>query len=77
MNVFEFILGIIVVTTIATLFKMLLTHQRHKLASSGGEDNGRLRQEVQTLADRLAVLERIAVEKENSLERQIEALRDR
>jgi hypothetical protein len=75
MNVFEFILGIIVVTTVATLFKMLLTHQRHKLA--GGEDTGRLRQEVELLAGRLAVLERIAVEKENSLERQIESLRDR
>ncbi|HEY0149266.1 MAG TPA: hypothetical protein VGB70_09690 [Allosphingosinicella sp.] len=77
MNVFEFILGIILITTVATLFKMLLTHQRHKLASSGGEENGRLRHEVQTLSERLAVLERIAVEKENSLDRQIEALRDR
>lgn len=75
MNVFEFILGIIVVTTVATLFKMLLTHQRHKLA--GGEDTGRLRQEVEMLAGRLAVLERIAVEKESSLERQIESLRER
>ena len=75
MNVFEFILGIIVITTIATLFKMLLTHQRHK--HSGGEDSGRLRQEVEMLAGRLAVLERIAVEKENSLERQIDSLRDR
>jgi hypothetical protein len=75
MNVFEFILGIIVVTTIATLFKMLLTHQRHKLA--GGGDAQRLREEVEMLAGRLAVLERIAVEKENSLDRQIEALRDR
>jgi hypothetical protein len=75
MNVFEFILGIVVVTTIATLFKMHLTHQRRN--QSGGEDSGRLRQEVEMLAGRLAVLERIAVEKENSLERQIESLRDR
>ena len=37
----------------------------------------RLRDEVATLKDRLAVLERITIEKENSLEREIEALRDR
>ncbi|HEY7809619.1 MAG TPA: hypothetical protein VIA98_04485 [Allosphingosinicella sp.] len=76
MNVFEFVLGIIVIVTVASLFKMLLNHQRHKLAHSS-EDGGRLEQEVQTLSARLAVLERIAVEKENSLERQIESLRDR
>ena len=37
----------------------------------------RLRQEVTQLKDRLAVLERITIEKENSLEREIERLRDR
>jgi uncharacterized protein YlxW (UPF0749 family) len=40
-------------------------------------ENKRLRDEVKQLRDRLAVLERITVEKENSLEREIEALRDR
>ena len=40
-------------------------------------DNFRLREEVGDLKKRLAVLERITVEKENSLERQIEALRDK
>ena len=37
----------------------------------------RLREEVTQLRERLQVLERITVEKENSLEREIEALRDR
>ena len=36
-----------------------------------------LRDEVKQLKERIQVLERITVEKENSLERQIEALRDR
>ncbi len=36
-----------------------------------------LRQEVKALKERLAVIERITVEKENSLERQIEQLRDK
>jgi uncharacterized protein YlxW (UPF0749 family) len=37
----------------------------------------RLRQEVTELKERIKVLERITVEKENSLSRQIEELRDR
>ena len=37
----------------------------------------RLRDEVKQLKERLAVLERITVEKESSLEREIERLRDR
>ncbi len=36
----------------------------------------RLREEVKMLKERLAVLERITVEKENSLAREIEQLRD-
>jgi hypothetical protein len=36
----------------------------------------RLRDEVKALKERLQVLERITVEKENSLEREIERLRD-
>lgn len=36
-----------------------------------------LREEVKVLKERLAVLERITVEKENSLAREIEDLRDR
>jgi len=37
----------------------------------------RLRDEVKELKERIRVLERITVEKENSLSRQIEELRDR
>jgi len=37
----------------------------------------RLRDEVKGLKERLQVIERITVEKENSLEREIERLRDR
>ena len=39
-------------------------------------ENDRLRSEMEVLQDRVAVLERITVEKENSLERQIKELRD-
>jgi hypothetical protein len=44
-------------------------------ANSG--DTDRLRSEVRELKERLAVLERITVEKENSLAREIEDLRER
>jgi uncharacterized protein YlxW (UPF0749 family) len=40
-------------------------------------ENLRLRDEVKELKERLKVLERITVEKENSLSRQIDELRDR
>ena len=49
----------------------------------GGDDdaprieNARLRDEVQELKERIKVLERITVEKENSLAKEIESLRDR
>lgn len=40
-------------------------------------EKDRLREEVAALKERLAVLERITIEKESSLEREIEQLRDR
>ena len=49
-------------------------------AAFPGREDGetvRLREEVKMLKERLAVLERITVEKENSLAREIEQLRDR
>ena len=42
-----------------------------------GAENQRLREEVGQLKERLKVLERITVDKENSLSREIELLRDR
>ena len=40
-------------------------------------ENSRLREEVGDLRERLKVLERITVDKENSLSREIDSLRDR
>jgi hypothetical protein len=53
---------------------------RQRWDRSGDEDSPetlRLREEVKQLQERLKVLERITVEKENSLSREIEQLRDR
>ena len=43
----------------------------------GDAENQRLRDEVHELKERIKVLERITVEKENSLAKEIESLRDR
>jgi hypothetical protein len=45
--------------------------------SQGEAENRRLRDELSQLKERMKVLERIAVDKENSLAREIESLRDR
>ena len=55
--------------------------RRGRLHAPGNDqmlsENKRLHGEVEQLKDRIKVLERIAVEKENSLAREIESLRDR
>jgi uncharacterized protein YlxW (UPF0749 family) len=70
------VLVMFMVTSAAILTARYRTMQIRATARRDPEAAG-LRQEVETLRDRIAVLERITVEKENSLERQIEALRDR
>lgn len=51
--------------------------QRGSEAFPEAAETNRLRDEVKQLKERLAVLERITIEKESSLEREIERLRDR
>ena len=87
MNPFEFVLVIIAMVFGFTLLKNRLAakgewHMDHnsKLPLMGDSDAGetkRLREEVADLKERIKVLERITVEKENTLARQIEELRDR
>lgn len=48
-----------------------------QLEAGDPREASRLREEVQDLKERIKVLERITVEKENSLSREIESLRDR
>jgi hypothetical protein len=49
----------------------------HEVSVRDPVETQALREEVKRLKERLAVLERITIEKENSLEREIEQLRDR
>ena len=80
MNPFEMVVLIVAIVMIASVFKV-----RHGSRRSG-RDTGdvvdsaetmRLREEVKMLKERLHVLERITTEKESSLSREIEELRDR
>ena len=76
------VIMIVLIVMIASVFRAKYTGGRgrhgHGLPAARDDAETRaLRDEVRQLRDRLQVLERIAVEKENSLEREIESLRDR
>ena len=83
MNPFEFVIAIIVITGIFSLLrhKMGIPSMRRpdvRVEPFGGsQETVRLREEVKELKERIKVLERITVEKENSLAKEIESLRDR
>ncbi len=65
---------------VASIFKSRSRfHYRHGAIdrNESGVENQRLRDEVSELKERIKVLERITVDKENSLARQIDELRDR
>jgi hypothetical protein len=83
-NPFEFVIAIVF---LAFAFRIIAHRlgmrtgwdRRGDRFSSNTQDSGetlRLREEVQELKERLKVLERITVDKENSLAKEIESLRD-
>ncbi|MEA3060477.1 MAG: hypothetical protein QOJ94_258 [Sphingomonadales bacterium] len=76
MNQFEFVLGIILIVMVASVLKAGLKHGGRRRSEPDPETD-RLRDEVRTLKERIAVLERIATDKGSALEREIEQLRDR
>ena len=78
MNQFEMVVLIVAIVMIAGVFKAKYSRSsKREIDPQERAENDRLRDEVTQLKERLHVLERIATEKENSLARQIEELRDR
>ncbi len=85
MNPFEFVLAIIVITGVFQIIRARMGlpafgSRRRSSEMERGEDPleaERLRNEVRGLKERVQVLERIATDKEDTLSRQIESLRDR
>jgi len=84
-NPFEFVIAILV---IVFTFR-IISHRmgirtgmdrrwaNQQLQAGDPRETDRLRDDVQELKERIKVLERITVEKENSLAKEIESLRDR
>ena len=84
MNPFEMVVAIVLIVMIASVLKSIFRGPRHPVVfNQEGADPKlkaetiRLHDEVVQLKERIKVLERIAVEKEDSLTKQIEELRDR
>jgi hypothetical protein len=79
MNPFEFVIAIVFITGIFALLRqrMGIRHRWERPAMEDSPETLRLREEVGELKERIKVLERITVEKENSLAKEIESLRDR
>ena len=77
MGVFEMIIVIVVIGAISSTIQLRMKHRHERRQQPVAPEADRLRDEVRQLKERLSVLERITVEKENSLEREIERLRDR
>jgi hypothetical protein len=82
MNPFEFVLAVLLMVFVFTIIrhKMGIPVRSMRQMRGDPEDSQetlRLREEVKMLKERLQVLERITVEKENSLAKEIESLRDR
>ena len=79
MNPFEMVAIIVVAVMIASVLRAKYHHRGRgdELSPQEQAENLRLRDEVKELKERIKVLERITVEKENSLAKQIEELRDR
>lgn len=76
---FNFVILIILITTIGGVARTWAKHhgklQQTKADPKLEAENKELRGEIETMRERLHVLERITVDKENSLAREIEDLR--
>lgn len=78
MNPFEMVAIIVVAVMIASVLRAKYGRGGDgEISARDQAENMRLREEVQQLKERLKVIERITVEKENSLAKEIDALRDR
>ncbi|NNM76083.1 hypothetical protein HJG53_04065 [Sphingomonas sp. ID1715] len=83
MNPFEMVIGIVLIVTVGRIIQAKLGANRRfgppgSVAAGSGESR-RLREEILTLKERVAVLERLITDERGSreLEREIEALRSR
>lgn len=76
MNRFEMIALVVFVVMVAMVMKAKYQSKDAKVSLTEDPEAIRMREEIKTLRDRVAVLERIATDKEIGLEREIDRLRD-
>ena len=82
MNVFEFVLGVLILMFVFTIIRHKLGIPVRSMREMRGEpvndaENARLRTQVKQLQDRINVLERIVTDRGVETAAQIEALRER
>ena len=82
MNPFEMVVLIVGIVMLASVLRARYGYSRRRdggdhVSVADSAETRRLRDEVTQLKERIKVLERITVEKENSLAKEIESLRDR
>ena len=82
MNAIEMVALIVAISAVASVFRAKYGIRRDKKGNEypiADPDTGRLREELRTLRERVAVLERIATDGNRgiNLDREIEALRNR
>ena len=82
MNGQEFVLAILFMVFVFSIIRHKMGIPLRSMRKMRGDPENsqetlRLREEVRELKERLKVLERITVDKENSLAKEIESLRDR
>lgn len=73
MNPFEMVVLIVAIVVIGRVFSER-HRRRHAEAPTDAAENTRLRHEIQQLKDRIATLERLAVDKRQRLADEIDAL---
>lgn len=78
MNPFEMVVLIVAITAIASIYRAKYGMRRDRKGNElplHDPDTARMREELRTLKERVAVLERLATEDTSSLDREIEKLR--
>ncbi len=82
MNPFEMVLGIVLITAVASVLRarygIVRGHKGERFVGRPDQSNPeaeRLREEVKQLKERVAVLERLATDGTNALDREFEKLR--
>ncbi len=82
MHPFEMVLGIVLITAVASVFRakmgVVRTHRGERFVGRGSQPDPateRLRDEVKQLKERVAVLERLATDGSSALDREFEKLK--